>query len=37
MPKFEAELVRMVDPAAPPVELRTVSVPPSRSALVAIV
>src|SRR5947209_12973836 len=37
MPKFEAELARTVDPAAPPVELRIVSVPPNRSAFVAIV
>ena len=37
MPKFDADVVKMVGPVAPPVELRIVSVPPILSALTAIV
>src|SRR2546421_9168629 len=35
-PKFAPDVVSMVDPVAPPVEFRIVSVPPIRSAFVAI-
>jgi len=37
IPKLAPDVVRIVDPVAPPVEFRIVSVPPNRSALVAIV
>src|SRR2546425_11614801 len=37
MPKFDADVVKMVGPVAPPVELRIVSVAPILSALAAIV
>jgi hypothetical protein len=37
MPKLAPDVVRIVDPVAPPVEFRIVSVPPIRSAFVAIV
>src|SRR2546425_6978771 len=36
MPRFDADVVKVVDPVAPPVELRIVSVAPIRSELTAI-
>src|SRR5438445_6713979 len=37
MPRFDADVVKMVGPVAPPVELRIVSVAPIRSGFAAIV
>jgi len=37
MPRFDADVVKIVGPVAPPVELRIVSVAPILSALTAIV
>ena len=37
MPRFDADVVKMVGPVAPPVELRIVRVAPIRSGFAAIV